>query len=217
MVHGRRPELAHELADEFVRPIDVLVGSDRGQEISGIGQAIGADRTQVGQAKVGSVVLADVPARAAVRHLEPETYAARDYDDLLGLGLDRTQLGDETVAAGLRHEQHLAVRVVEAAVLHRPVDDVKVRRTASLPARITVAGHRDDALDEIGRCLRHGQRVPAQLVGRRRLGGEIADDAPGAHPLERPVHRRGPDAVEPGASVVGTRRGERCTAQLLGV
>ena len=35
--------------------------------------------------------------------------------------------------------------------------------------------------------------------------------------LERPVHRRRPDPVLPGATVVGARRGERGAAQLLGI
>ena len=62
------------------------------------------------------------------------------------------------------------------------------------------------------------QRVPAQPV-RRRLGLAAGRGAhqPVVDAAERPVHRRRADAVQPGAPVLGARRGERRARELLGV
>ena len=122
------------LATSSCGAVDVLVRGDRRQEVARIGQAVGADRAEVGQAEAGAVVLADVAARRAVRQLDAEAHAARDDDDLLRLGVDHAELGDEALPALLRHDQHLAVGVVEDAVAHRAVGGVEVRRGAGLRA-----------------------------------------------------------------------------------
>ena len=207
-----------ELGDQLVRPVDVLVGGDRRQEVARVGQAVRADRAEVGQAEGAAVVLADVAAAAAVGQLEAEAHAARNDDDLLRLGVDDAELGDEAVPALLRHDQHLAVGVVEGAALHRAVGGVDVGGGAGLRlrrrrCRPSSPGPATKSVGAVG----HRQRIPAQLVRRRRHGVELADDPAGVERLERLVHRRRPDPVQPGAAVVGARRGEGGAAQLLGV
>lgn len=81
----------------------------------------------------------------AVGQLDPESHAARNHDDLLRLRVDHAQLGDETMSARLRHDQHLAVRVVERASNHRAIGDVEVGRGARLriPVGVGVITHLD--------------------------------------------------------------------------
>ena len=172
--------MAHELGDQLVRLVDVLVGGDRGQEVARVGEAVRADRAEVGQLERRAVVLADIAARRAVGQLDPKAHAARDHDDLLRLGVDHAELGDEALAPELRHDQQLAVGAVEDAPLHRLVRGVQVHRRTGLRMRVAVAGHRHEAVDEVGRLRRQRQRVPAQLVRRRRHVAEIADDPAGA-------------------------------------
>ena len=122
------------------------------------------------------------------------------------------------MAAVLRHDQQLAVGVVEEAPLHRAVGGVEMDRRAGLRMRVAVAGHRHQAVDEVGR------RRPASAAGSSAAGSACVGTSPKSltmRPapiaLERRVHRRRADAVEPRAPVVGARRGERGAAQLLGV
>src|SRR6185295_19799766 len=113
------------------------------------GEAVRADRAEVGQAEAGAEVLADVAARLAsragdgtaarIQQLDPEAHAARDDDDLLRLRVDRAELGDEALPPELRDDQQLAVGVVERALLHRAVRRVDVRGSAGLGVRAAAA------------------------------------------------------------------------------
>ena len=92
--------------------------------------------------------------------------------------------------------------------------------TAAERGRITVAGHGEQAVDEVGRRLRHGQRTPAQRVWRGLETGcrtEDTDQRAVADPLERRMHRRRPDAIKPAAPIVGARRREGGAGDLLGI
>ena len=85
-----------------------LVPGDRRQEIARVGEPVGADRPQIGQAEQGAEVLADIAASLAVRQLDPEAHAARDHDDFLRLGLDQAELGREADPAALRHDRRFS-------------------------------------------------------------------------------------------------------------
>ena len=119
----------------------------------------------------------------------------------------------------LRHDQQLAVGVVEEAAAHRPVRGVDVDRAAGAAGGIAVARHRHQAVDEIDRFggARQRQRVPAQLVGRRRHAAERTDDPRLVDQAKRLVHRRRPDPVRPRPPVGAPRRRECRARQLLGV
>ncbi len=75
---SRGPQVAEELVDELEAPFAVLVCGDRVHEVARIGEAVRADRAQVGEAQVRAEVLADVAARLAIRQLDAEAHAARD-------------------------------------------------------------------------------------------------------------------------------------------
>jgi hypothetical protein len=153
-------------------------------------------------AEVGAEVLADVAARAAVRQLEPEAQAARDDDDLLRLGLDHAELGDEAMAAGLRHEQHLAVGVVEAAASHRPVGRVQVarrRRAARWGRRCRPSspGLRRNRLAHAG----IGSGFQRSWLGGATFGPEVAVMRPLSMRWNGVCIAERADAVEPRAAV----------------
>ena len=129
------PERAAPLHEQPRRRVAVLVGRDRRQEVARVGQAVGADRAALGQRERAAVVLAEIAARRAVRQLDAKLDAARDHRDLAGLDVDDAELGAEPQPALLRHEQQLAVGVVEVLVLHRAGDEIDVRRHAGLRCR----------------------------------------------------------------------------------
>ena len=86
-------------------------------------------------------------------------------------------------------------------------------------ARIAIAAHRDQPVDEIGR-LRPGNGSGFHLS---RLGGGVgliegsAANEAVVDPAKRRMHRRGSDAIEPGPPVLGARRSERRARDLLGI
>jgi hypothetical protein len=85
-----------------------------------------------------AVVLADVAARGAVRQLDAKLHPARHHADLSGLHVENPELGVHCQATELRHDHHLAVRVVEEAVAHRCVGREHVHGRARVLQRIAV-------------------------------------------------------------------------------
>ncbi len=118
----------------------------------------------------------------------------------------------------LRHDQHLAVGIVEDALAHRAIGGVKVHGHAELRRDIAVAAERDHALDEVGGPLRDRHRAPAQLRRRRvDIVERRAADETVVHARIGAMHHRGLDAVGPGAAVFRARHGERRAGNQLGV
>src|SRR5581483_9687326 len=110
--------------DDLVTPFDVLVRGDRREEVARTGEAVRADRSELGQTEHRTVVLADVAARRALRQLGAEAHPAREERDLAGRDREAAELGEELERPRLRNDQQLAVRVVEDAVLHVAVRGV---------------------------------------------------------------------------------------------
>jgi len=72
--------------------VAVLVGGDRSEEISGIGETIGADRPALRQREGAAVVLAHIAARRAVNQFGAQLDAARDHRRLAGLNNNEAEL-----------------------------------------------------------------------------------------------------------------------------
>ncbi len=201
------------------RPVGILEGGDWREEVARVGQAVGADRPAFRQRERAAVVFAQVAARRTVAELDPNLDAARDHRALAGFDVDDAELGPQPQLALLLDEQHLAVGVVEVLVLHRARDEIHVRAHAGLRAGVAGGGDRAHALEKRLRRLRERQRIPAHrgdrhvhLVTRR---GPPRPDVGFLEPAD--VRHGRPDAVQPRPLVAGPRRGERRTAQLLGV
>uniref|UniRef100_A0A0N4ZLE2 Glucosamine_iso domain-containing protein n=1 Tax=Parastrongyloides trichosuri TaxID=131310 RepID=A0A0N4ZLE2_PARTI len=180
VVEGGRPQLAAVFLNALRRAIHVLEPGDGRLEVARVGQAVGTDRTEVGQAEGRAVVLADVAARLSV-HLDAETHAARDDEDVARRRLDEAHLGDEALRPLLRHDQQFAVGRIEDAVDHRAIGDIKVNAHPRAGIGATVAAIGGQPLDPVGRLVRHGQRVPTHPVG---IGRRLSERA-GAHPALR--------------------------------
>jgi hypothetical protein len=173
----------------------------------------------MGQRESASVVLAHVAARRPVGQLDADLDAARNDRHLAGCDVDDAELGPQPQRPRLRHEEQLAVGVVEVLVHHRTRHEVDVRAHPGLRAGITGGRDRAHAVDERHRLLGQRHRAPAHrrdrhlhLVARR--GAPQADI--GLVEVAEVRHRRA-DAIEPGALVGGARRRERRAAELLGV
>ena len=121
--------MAAEFGDQFVRAVQVFVGGHRRQKVAPVGQAVRANRPQVGQAEVGAEVLAHIATSDSTRgavgaaglfiqQFNPKAHTARDDDDFLRLRVNAAQLGDKALPPHLRHDQQLAVGVVEHALRH---------------------------------------------------------------------------------------------------
>ena len=213
------PQVALELGDEFEIALILLVRRHRGEEITRVGQAVGADRPQVRQFERLAVVLTHVAARRAIGQLHAKAHAARDHRDLLRRQFQHAQFGGNPQPALLRHHQQLAIGTVEKPALHIRIGRVHVDADARAGGRAAIAGHGEQPVDEIDCCsrLRQGQRIPAQLVRRHRAAAEVFMQPRLVERGEFTVHRRRPDPVQPAAPVGMARRGERGTGQLFRV
>ena len=120
----------------------------------------------------------------------------------------------------LRHDQQLAVGVVEVLVLHRLRDEIDVRGHAGLRVDVAGGGHGAHAGEEGELLLRDRHRAPAQLADRPIVLGGRRCRFPVRQrrlaELRAVLHRRA-DAIEPGALVGAARCREGRAGQLLGV
>src|SRR5207302_10156994 len=132
MIDGRAPKVACKLSDQLEIPVAVLERGDGRQKIARVGESIGTDGPELGQAKARTVVLAHVAASGRVLECHLEAQSARDECDLAWLDVQSAQLGPQLQRTLLRNEQQLAVRVVEIAPVHRAVAGVDVHADACL-------------------------------------------------------------------------------------
>ncbi|KAG0773075.1 hypothetical protein G6F22_015190 [Rhizopus arrhizus] len=214
MVDRCAPQAAFELGDQLEVTVHVLECRMRGLEVAWVGQAVGADRAEVGQLQQRAVVLADVAAARAVGQFHPEAHATRDHRDLLRLDLDHAHLGQQAQRAQLGHDQQLAIGVVEIAADHVAVGRVQMDAHTRVRIGRTVATHGVQAFDEVGRQLRQRQRAPAQLVRRGRLCAEITLQLRLRERGELAVGDRRAYPVQPAAAIAAARRGKRGAGQL---
>ena len=206
------------LLDQLELAVAILIGGGGRQEIARIGEAVRADRPQLGQAEEGAVIFRDIAARRPVRQQHAEAHAARDQGDLARADRQPPQLGAEVEPALLGDQQQLAVAVEEIAVRHVGIGAVDVDGDALEARRVAVRQHRDEAVDEVGPRFGHGERIPAQAIGRqRRLVGPGANSGAPAIAFVGRVRRARPQPVEPGPAVLGARRGEGGAGELLGI
>ncbi len=220
VIEAGRPQLARELGDELELAGLVLVARHRAQEVARIGQAVGADRPQAGQLEGTAIVFADIAARRLGAASEPdlELDPARDDGDLARSHLQRAQFGAQRERALLRHDQQLAIGVVEEALAHVAVEGVDVHAATGLRRGIAIDGDRHQPSEEVAGGVGQRARVPAHLVG---VGGRLArwrripltwlEWTIGA------LRHRGANAVQPAAQVMAARGGERRAGQLFGI
>ena len=200
----------------------VLEGCDRRLEITGVGQAIGADGPAIRHGEFGAVILADIAA-PAVRLAEPrhlEHHAARDEADLVRLDIHDAHFGEHPDGADLRHDQQLTIGIEKIVVDHVGIEGIGVRRHADLGHDIAGRRHGADALDKIHRRLGHRDRIPAQLPERQRMFVEAGRGFPegiGRMGEAARMAHAGADAIKPGTLVGAARGGEGRAGKLLGI
>lgn len=178
----------------------VLVPRRRRQEVAGVCQAVGPYGPEVGQLEMAVEHFQDVAARRAA-HGHGEAHALLNDADLIGGHVHAAELGDDVQRALLRHNEEVAVRVVEALVLHAGVARVHVHGEAVPGAGVSRPADRAQAVHPVGGGGGDVERPPAHLVGVRGVlvpvdGAEVLT-AIGLHALEGVVNYRGPDAVQP--------------------
>ncbi len=88
---------------------------------------------------------------------------------------------------------------------------------ASLLGRPAVACDGHQTIEEVGGLLRQRQWIPAQLVRRGGCFVEAVVEGGVRYWLERLMHRRRADPVQPAAPIEVARRGERAARQLFGI
>ena len=145
VVDRRAPQPPAELRDQLERALGSLVRRDRRQEVARIGEAVRADRAELGQPEQRAVVLADVAARRRIAGASStaNSHAARQTARFRpGSTSSDAELGRDAQRALLRNDQHLTVGVVEDSGpsidrLHGiHVDrDARLRRGVAVAAR----------------------------------------------------------------------------------
>ena len=79
------PEVSEEFGDDLEGAVvAVIVGGVRGEEVAGVGEAVGADGAELGEAKGLAVVFEEVAAGLGVEQLDAELDAAGDEGDFAG-------------------------------------------------------------------------------------------------------------------------------------
>src|SRR5215470_15317659 len=95
MVEFGRPQIALKFRDDLAGLVAVLESRDRHAEITRVGEAVGADRSELREPKQRAVILADITPRAVVAQLDTEFEATGDDGDLARTSSDNAQLGGE--------------------------------------------------------------------------------------------------------------------------
>ena len=218
MIDLGRPQIALEFATSCAGASRVFVGGERGA-----GSRAGWRGHWRRSARVRATGRARRNSRrhsraAPVRQLDAEFDATRNDGDLAGPRLDHAELGTSRsrppAARSASRRRHCRSPVGHRAIGAIDMDrHARARAPASpLPPIVTIPSTK--SAGRVGKW----NRIPAQPV-RRRLGlveGRAAHQ-PVSMRRNGAVHPRRPDAVEPGAPVLGARRGERGARQLLGV
>src|SRR6266404_7992939 len=186
-----------------------------GQKITRVREPVGSNGAQVGQFERRAEIFADVAARAVIRRIDPEAQATRDDGYFLRFDANSPEFGIEGQSTMLRHYQQLAVGCVEKLKSHGLAGDIQVDPAAGTCFRRTVSCDWEQALDEIGGGGGQRRRIPAQLIGRKRLRAGLIGKRVAVERLERPVRDRGSNSVEPRSAIGVPRRGERRTRELL--
>src|SRR4029079_6435594 len=177
------------------------------------------DRAALGQRERTAVVLAHIAARGSLYQLDPKLDPARDDGNLARFDLDDAELGCEAQLSLLRHEQHLAIGIVEILLDHGARDEIDMRAHSRLASGIARNRHGVHALDEREFLGWDWDGVPAHRRNRyvdfcRRSRAPEAD----AGLLEGvEVIDRRPNAGKPGSLVRCARGGKGRAAELLGV
>ena len=178
MIERRRPQLPAELRYQFHFALAVLVPRHRRLEIARVGEAVRADGAEVGQSHRRPEALADVAARLTVRQLDPEAQPPGNQQHFLRCGLQDPELGRDAQPPELRHDEELAVGIVEEPIAHGAVGEVPVNAAARVRVRRAGTTERQQAIDEIGRLPRNGGWAPAQRIRRHRERLEASREPP---------------------------------------
>ena len=215
----RLPQSAGILDRKLACDLPVFIGRVGRQEITRVGQAVGADRATLGQGERAAIVLAHIARSGAVRQRHAELDPARDDRDLARCEVDQAELGCQMQATLLRDDQQLAIGIVEVLVHHVPASGIEVGGHAGAGAGVPARSDGDHALNKRYASRRRGPRVPSHGRGRYHdFGARGGAPQAGWRGLERaPMLHGGADAVEPAALVGHARCGERTAAQLLGI
>jgi hypothetical protein len=158
----------------------------------------------------GRALAALTAARGAVEERDREARAAREDRDFARRDAHAPKLGRDEQRAELRDEEQVTIGVGKARVGHVGGGGVEVDGRAGAHRGGAGAADGREAADEIDARGGERLRAPAELVRRRRAGGEVGGQ-PRVRRLERRkgrVRDRGQNAVEPGAAVGRARGGE---------
>lgn len=121
------PEIAEELGDDLEGTVVAVVeGCVRSEEVARVGEAVGSDWAEIGEAERLTVVFEEIAAGLLVEKFDTELDASGNEGDFAGCEVDEAELGVEQDAAELRDEEELAVGSVKKTVGHALVGGVDV-------------------------------------------------------------------------------------------
>ncbi len=155
MVDTSGPQPTAEFLDQFAIALNILKGGHRRFKVARIGQAVGADRAEVGQAKRMTMVFQHIAGRMSVRQGDAELHATRYDGNLQRFNLQHTHFGEDHKPSRLRHDQQLAIGIEEGAI-HRAIGGVKPDGDASLRQWVAIADIGGQAIDKVGGRVWHG-------------------------------------------------------------
>src|SRR6202022_1526254 len=112
-------ELSAPFREKSARYISVLEGRHRREEVAGIRQTVGSDRTPVRQLEGRAVVLANIGPGGLLDKFDAEDDAAGNDADFSRLYLNLPELREEQQSPFLRDDEIFPVGVEQIFVFHR--------------------------------------------------------------------------------------------------
>src|SRR5882724_7208412 len=150
MIDGGAPQVALKFTDDLVVTAEIFIRRYRSFEIARIGQAVGTDGAEFGQAKKAAVVFADVTASLLVEKFDAKFYASLNHRDFARRDFNDAHLGAQRKTTELRDDQEFAVGVEKIAIGHRLIGGVDVNAHAGMRIRIAIARDGRKSVDKIG-------------------------------------------------------------------
>ena len=169
-------------------------------------EAVRADGAALGEAEADAEDFADVAAPAPVGEVDGELQAAWDEEDLPRRDAQHAALRPRDEGPLLRHDEHVAVGVREAAVAHVGAGGVEVHGVARTARGVAQAAEGVHAVEKVDLPPRDRQGLPADAVRIERA--ERAREAPLRQAHELSVESRRSDLVKPEARVLRAARRE---------
>lgn len=175
---GALEELASKLVDNLPSLLLDLVLSLGIEEVSGVGQAIGTERTKLRELPAGSPKFQNIASNGSFRERYSDLLPLLHDTDLSRLNIERPEFGLNVQCSLLWNDHPIAVRVHERLLLHAGVCHIHMSCDTFPKGWLAGSGHSLEALNEVDFAVSWDiEGGPGQLGGREMDAGVKGQEA----------------------------------------